>query len=31
MAIMVPALIMNFTPDPQKFEEEKLATGQMPS
>jgi hypothetical protein len=31
MAIMVHALITNLTPDPQKFEEEKLATGQMPS
>jgi hypothetical protein len=28
---MVPALITNLTPDPQKFEEEKLVTGQMPS
>jgi hypothetical protein len=28
---MVPALITNLTPDPQKSEEEKLATGQMPS
>jgi hypothetical protein len=28
---MVPALIMNLTLDPQKFEEEKLVTGQMPS
>jgi hypothetical protein len=31
MAIMVPALIMNLTPDPQKSEEEKLVTGQTPS
>jgi hypothetical protein len=31
MATTVPALIMNLTPDPQKFEEEKLVTGQMPS
>jgi hypothetical protein len=31
MAIMVHALITNLTPDPQKSEEEKLATGQMPS
>jgi hypothetical protein len=31
MAIMVHALIMNLTPDPQKSEEEKLAIGQMPS
>jgi hypothetical protein len=28
---MVHALITNLIPDPQKFEEEKLATGQMPS
>jgi hypothetical protein len=28
---MVPALITNLTPDPQKFKEEKLVTGQMPS
>jgi hypothetical protein len=28
---MVHALIMNLIPDPQKSEEEKLATGQMPS
>jgi hypothetical protein len=28
---MVPALITNLTPDPQKSEEEKLVTGQMPS
>jgi hypothetical protein len=28
---MVRALIMNLIPDPQKSEEEKLATGQMPS
>jgi hypothetical protein len=27
MAIMVHALITNLTPDPQKSEEEKLATG----
>jgi hypothetical protein len=31
MAIMVHALITNLTPDPQKSEEEKLATGRMPS
>jgi hypothetical protein len=31
MAIMVHALITNLTLDPQKSEEEKLATGQMPS
>jgi hypothetical protein len=31
MATTVPALIMNLTPDPQKSEEEKLVTGQMPS
>jgi hypothetical protein len=31
MAIMVHAPITNLTPDPQKSEEEKLATGQMPS
>jgi hypothetical protein len=28
---MVHALITNLTPDPQKSDEEKLATGQMPS
>jgi hypothetical protein len=28
---MVRALITNLIPDPQKFEEEKLASGQMPS
>jgi hypothetical protein len=28
---MVPALITNLTSDPQKSEEEKLVTGQMPS
>jgi hypothetical protein len=28
---MVRALITNLIPDPQKFEEEKLTTGQMPS
>jgi hypothetical protein len=28
---MVPALITNFIPDPQRPEEEKLVTGQMPS
>jgi hypothetical protein len=28
---MVPALIMNLTSDPQRPEEEKLVTGQMPS
>jgi hypothetical protein len=28
---MVPALITNLTPDPQKSKEEKLAIGQMPS
>jgi hypothetical protein len=28
---MVHVLITNLTPDPQKSEEEKLATGQMPS
>jgi hypothetical protein len=31
MAIMVPTLITNLTPDPQRPEEEKLVTGQMPS
>jgi hypothetical protein len=31
MAIMVLTLITNLTPDSQKSEEEKLATGQMPS
>jgi hypothetical protein len=31
MAIMVPALITNLTPDPHRPEEEKLVTGQMPS
>jgi hypothetical protein len=31
LAIMVRALITNLIPDPQKSEEEKLATGQMPS
>jgi hypothetical protein len=31
LAIMVRALIMSLIPDPQKSEEEKLATGQMPS
>jgi hypothetical protein len=31
MAIMVHALITNLIPDPKKSEEEKLATGQMPS
>jgi hypothetical protein len=30
-AIMVLALIMNLIPDPQRPEEEKLATGQTPS
>jgi hypothetical protein len=28
---MVPALITNLIPDPQRLEEEKLVTGQMPS
>jgi hypothetical protein len=28
---MICALIMNLIPDPQRSEEEKLATGQMPS
>jgi hypothetical protein len=28
---MVPALITNLTPDPQRPKEEKLVTGQMPS
>jgi hypothetical protein len=31
MAIMVLALITNLIPDPQRPEEEKLATGQTPS
>jgi hypothetical protein len=31
MAIMVPTLIMNLIPDPQRLKEEKLVTGQMPS
>jgi hypothetical protein len=31
MAIMVPALITNLIPDPQRPKEEKLVTGQMPS
>jgi hypothetical protein len=31
LAIMVHALITNLIPDPQRSEEEKLATGQMPS
>jgi hypothetical protein len=31
MAFMVPALITNLIPDPQRPEEEKLITGQMPS
>jgi hypothetical protein len=31
LAIMVCALITNLIPDPQKSEEEKLTTGQMPS
>jgi hypothetical protein len=31
MAIMVPALITNLISDPQRPEEEKLVTGQMPS
>jgi hypothetical protein len=31
MAIMVLALITNLIPDPQRPEEEKLATGQMTS
>jgi hypothetical protein len=30
MAITVLALITNLIPDPQRPEEEKLATGQMP-
>jgi hypothetical protein len=31
MAIMLLALITNLIPDPQRSEEEKLATGQTPS
>jgi hypothetical protein len=31
MAIMVPALITNLTPGPQRLKEEKLVTGQTPS